>query len=201
MRDQIRTLALFDLDGTLTNRDSFLDFLVFAFGWYRTLLGFLHETLTLTRYALGRTSTETAKEHVFSRFFRGMKAVDFDRRAAIYSTTRMPEILRKGALDRIRWHLDEGHDVFIVSASMRQWIEPWAETESVRVIATEPERVDHVLTGKFQTPNCRGEEKVKRIRGQIPLGDYAGIYVYGDSRHDEPMLKLATEPVYRPFRS
>ena len=48
----------------------------------------------------------------------------------------------------------------------------------------------------FESPNCKGEEKVRRIRQEF--GDISGLYVtaYGDSEGDRPMLDLADRAVW-----
>jgi len=56
------------------------------------------------------------------------------------------------------------------------------------------------VTGAFATPNCRGEEKVRRLRAQF--GDSVRLAAaYGDTSGDKPMLKIADEKGYRVFKS
>ncbi|PJB83715.1 MAG: HAD-IB family hydrolase [Acidobacteria bacterium CG_4_9_14_3_um_filter_49_7] len=200
MAEQIRTLALFDLDGTLTDRDTFRDLLRFSFGTFRLFAGLLVTLPWTFFYIVGLCSAKTAKERVFRRFFAGMEEEEFVKRTRKYSLERLPALFRPGALDQIRQHKEHGHDTFIVSASIRHWIEPWAASEGVGVIATEVEIRDGTVTGRFSTDNCRGEEKITRILEAIQLSDYGRIYAYGDTPHDQPMLTLATDPVYQPFR-
>ncbi|NOY23504.1 MAG: haloacid dehalogenase-like hydrolase [Acidobacteria bacterium] len=200
MAEETRTLALFDLDGTLTDRDSFRDLLRFSFGSFR-LIGGLLATLPWTLfYAAGLCSAKTAKERVFRRFFAGMPETEFTIRMEKYSLKRLPLLLRPGALKKLRWHREQGHDTFIVSASILNWIEPWAKNEGIGVIATEVEIKDGTVTGRFSTPNCRGEEKITRILEEISLPGYEKIFAYGDTPHDRPMLAIATDPIYQPFR-
>lgn len=200
MSEETRTLALFDLDGTLTDRDTFRDLLRFSFGFFRLFSGLLATFPWTFFYVAGLCSAKTAKEKVFAHFFGGMSETEFMERMEKYSLERLPSLLRPGALGKIQWHREQGHTVSIVSASIRHWIEPWATKEGMGVIATEIEIMDGVVTGKFSTPNCRGEEKITRILEAIQLSDYGQIYAYGDTPHDQPMLTLATDPVYQPFR-
>jgi len=55
------------------------------------------------------------------------------------------------------------------------------------------------LTGGFATPNCRGPEKVKRLRA-IFGDDIRLAAAYGDTGGDREMLKLAVHAGYREFR-
>jgi len=200
MAEETRTLALFDLDGTLTDRDTFRDILRFSFGTFRLFAGLMLTFPWTFFYIVGLCSAKTAKEKVFQQFFGGMPEARFVNLMEQYSLERLPSRLRPGALEKVRWHREEGHTIFIVSASIRHWIEPWATAEGIGVIATEIEITDGMVSGRFTTPNCRGEEKITRILEVIQLSDYAQIYAYGDTSHDQPMLTLATDPVYQPFR-
>ena len=195
-----RTLALFDLDGTLTDRDTFRDLLRHSFGTFSLITGLMATLPWTLFYTVGLCSAKTAKEKVFRRFFGGMAEETFDKLMEKYSLERLPTLFRPGALDKIRTHREQGHDTFIVSASIRNWIEPWAISEGIGIIATEIEIRDSIVTGGFSTPNCRDEEKITRILDTVSLPDYERIYAYGDTPHDRPMLGLATDPVYQPFR-
>ena len=156
-------LAVFDFDGTLTRRDSLPGFLLSACGLRAfvlrlPLIAALKLAVLLRLLPAGR-----AKERVFASFFRGMEEADFLRHCRRYAGG-IPRLLRPGAEEEIRTHLRAGHGVLIVTASMPQWIAPWAGTAGVRhVIGTEPEVRGGRLTGHFATPNCKGEETVRRF--------------------------------------
>lgn len=84
---------------------------------------------------------------------------------------------------------------------MQEYIVPWAESMGfVKILATRMEVDDQgKLTGKFLDKNCNGSEKVQRVKECLgDLGQY-NIYVYGDSRGDSDLLKIADHPFYRSF--
>jgi phosphoserine phosphatase len=107
--------------------------------------------------------------------------------------------------------------VVVVSASIDRWVKPFFEP-SVIIIGTQIETRDGFLTGRFATPNCYGEEKVRRLRQLFPELAFGGIshssllaprssknprplvIAYGDSRGDRELLQLADEAHYKPFR-
>jgi phosphoserine phosphatase len=68
------------------------------------------------------------------------------------------------------------------------------------VIATEPEIKNGVLTGRFSTPNCYGQEKKRRFLEKYPDRDRYILYVYGDSNGDKELLEMADKPFFRCFR-
>ena len=88
----------------------------------------------------------------------------------------------------------------VVSASVRQWIEPWFEKTNVQVLSTEMEvGEDGRLTGYLATPNCNGSAKVDRIFQAVPDAREREWVCYGDSRGDRPMMEMAAEAHYRPW--
>jgi phosphatidylglycerophosphatase C len=153
-------------------------------------------------FMLGRRDNARFKEDILTRFFAGQAAVDFDRRAADYADRRLPRLIRRAALERLRWHIVEGHRVVIATASLEAYVRPWASRNGLdEVLGTRLEvDVSGRLTGKLQGPNCYGAEKVARLRALVGNAMAGDLYVYGDSRGDRELLSLATYPAYRPFR-
>ena len=58
---------------------------------------------------------------------------------------------------------------------------------------------DGVLTGRFITKNCYGEEKVNRLLQLFPERTQYWLVAYGDSRGDTQLLDFANEGYYKPF--
>jgi len=195
-----KVLALFDFDGTITNKDSFLEFLRYCFGDFRTGLGLIIMSPVILGYLVKITPNYIAKEKVFSYFFRDMPEEVFSKLARSFSGTQIDKILRTEAIARITWHKSKGHRVVIVSASMESWLASWCEVNGLDLIGTIVQVNDGVLTGRFETPNCYGEEKVKRLKNIFNAYDYRFKYAYGDSRGDRELLELAENAHYKPFR-
>ena len=149
----------------------------------------------------GILSTHRAKELVISSFLRGMKTEDFQQACLEYAS-RIPAFVYPAALKEIRRHQEEGNKIAIISASAPDWIRPWAQTVGIRLVeGTELEVRGERLTGRFYTPNCKGSEKVRRLRRLYP--DFASetLHVYGDSSGDKELLALADVPHYKPFNN
>ncbi len=87
----------------------------------------------------------------------------------------------------------------IVSASPKNWIEPWAAPLGINVLSTNLEIKNGMITGKIEGKNCNGPEKVNRIKEHINLDSYDEIIAYGDTSGDLPMFEIATSTHFKPF--
>ncbi|MDR0665586.1 MAG: HAD-IB family hydrolase [Helicobacteraceae bacterium] len=196
----MKTVALFDFDGTISDRDSMIDFIRFAVGEKRLLIGALRLGGVILGYALRLISDAEAKRRVLAFFFGGS---DYDKLLAIadrYAAHRISRIIRPKALEEIKWLQSEGCEIAIVSASVEIWLKKWCENMNLKLIATKPEIVDNRFTGALASPNCKGEEKIRRVKESYDLSEFEIIRAYGDSPADRPMLSLARHSFYKPFR-
>lgn len=188
-----RRIALFDFDGTLVRHDSLLSFARFALPRCRFWFGLLLSLPAILLWKIGAVSADKAKQRLFGAWFAGMpygRLEDAGRRFAKVIDGDLNPIAMKLLHERKA----EGCLTVIVTAGMPLWIAPWADANGFDcVIATEPE-VDSrgALTGRFATHNCRGEEKVRRVRLVFPDFDECITYAYADSRADSAMLQMAT---------
>lgn len=186
----MRTIAAFDFDGTLVKGDTFIRFAIFARGLKRFLSALLRSSPRLVLWKMGLGSNSQAKETLFGHLFRGMTVEEFNELGRRFTSVPEP---RQELLSGLQQHLKQGHTVYIVSASIRNWVEPWARANGVtRVLATEAE-VDERgrLTGHFSTPNCYGTEKVARLSAAEPRRNEYTLYAYGDSAGDDALLAYA----------
>jgi phosphatidylglycerophosphatase C len=101
-----------------------------------------------------------------------------------------PEVRR-----RLDWHRGRGDRVVVVSASPDAYVAVAADRLAAdATIATLLEVDDSgCVTGRYQGANCRGEEKIRRLRrwmGDQGL-DGGPLWAYGNSRGDLAMLSAA----------
>lgn len=193
-------LVLFDFDGTITTSDTMFLFTRYVVGTTRFLAGMTLLALPLALHKLKLISAQRAKEIFLAHFFGGMTETEFDDLGRSFARTRIPDIVRPAATEAIRSHKNDKSRIIVVSASAQNWMMPWALNEGLEVLATRLEVVDGKITGKITGLNCNGDEKVNRIRGLLNPADYPTIVAYGDTKGDLPMLALATEKHFMPFR-
>ena len=193
-------IAFFDFDGTITTKDTLLEFIKFSKGSLSFYSGFAANAPSLLAFKAGLISNQVAKEKILSHFYRNTLIDDFETWCRHFSETSLPSLIRPAATNEIKKLQDAGIETVIVSASPHQWITGWAREMHMQVIATELEIINSKLTGKIKGLNCYGAEKVNRIRNQFQLEQYETVFAYGDSSGDEPMLQLAHHPFRKPFR-
>jgi phosphatidylglycerophosphatase C len=192
-----RPLAAFDLDGTLTRRDTLLPFLLRAVGRDRAYRALVVSSLPLARAAaLGGPHRDVAKAAVLSRVLTGVPLAELAEAAESYADHVVAHGLRPDVRARVEWHRSEGHELVLVSASPELYVAPIGRRLGFDdVLATRLEvDADGRLTGRLVGANCRGPEKVARLRQW--RGDALVIaYAYGDSAGDREMLALAKTAV------
>ncbi len=195
-----KTIAFFDFDGTITNKDSMVEFIKYCKGnaaFYKSLAVL---SPWLAGMKLGLLKKSFAKEKMLSYFFKGTNIEEFNGLCKKFSDNRLPGLVRADALEAIKDHQKAGHEVVVVSASAENWLIHWCNNKQVKCIGTKL-FVDqnNILTGKLSGANCNGIEKVTRIKQAYNLSFYKTIYCYGDSKGDVLMLKIGTHPFYRHF--
>lgn len=196
----MKSIAFFDFDGTITTKDTLLEFIKFCKGKLNFYTGFLWNSPYLVAYKAGIITNQRAKEKVLAYFFKNMTVEEFSRLANQFTQTVLPGLIRPKALEEIALLQKQGTEIVIVSASPENWIKPWATKMGMELIATNLVTEQGKLTGIINGNNCYGEEKVNRIKQLYNLTSYEAIYAYGDSSGDRPMLALANKPFYQPFR-
>ena len=186
----MKQVFAFDFDGTLTTRDTLIAFIRYACGTPRFLFGFLLHAPLLVLMKLRLYSNGKAKQRVFSWFFKGMTIETFDALCQDFARTHR-HLLRPETVRVLEQALTERAEVLIVSASIDNWVQPFFP--SVTILGTQIEVVDGCLTGRFLTPNCYGQEKVRRILALHPDRSAYHLTAYGDSRGDRELLAFADE--------
>ena len=163
-----------------------------------------------------------AKQLIFAHLFAGMRIEKFDALCRDFAE-EYQHLLRPKGVTLVHEALVAGAQVFIVSASIDNWVRPFFKVrglDGVRVLGTQIEVIDGRLTGKFKSNNCYGSEKVHRICEALSASPSATspastsslastasfdrsqyeIEAFGDSRGDQEMLAFADKGHYKPFR-
>ena len=191
----------FDFDGTLTRRDTLVEFIRYVKGDKEFLKCFLRYSPQLVAMKVGLSPNWKVKRQVFSYCFAGMKEEVFNDFSTRFAQVKS-SLMRPAGVEKIRSLLQDDCQVVVVSASVENWVRPFFGdlSDAMQFLCTRVEVKDGVLTGRFLTKNCFGKEKVARLRTLYPDRRAIELTAYGDSRGDREMLDYANEGYYRPFR-
>jgi phosphatidylglycerophosphatase C len=195
MTNQTKSLALFDFDGTITTKDTFIEFIKFTEGRRGFYWGIFKKSPLLLLYALKIIPNYLAKQKLFASFYQDTESTIFNNWAKDFKKY-IDGIIKPKALQRLEFHRNQGHRILIVSAGLENMIEPWCQANSIELIATKIEFSNGRLTGKFASKNCYADQKVVRIKEVLNINEYDKIYAYGNSKGDLAMLDLANERHY-----
>ena len=189
-------LALFDLDHTLLEGDSDLEWgellaergLADAAQVRRFLEQYHAGTLVIEE--LLRFQIEPLARHPMDSL-EAWRAEFLERRIRPRLTGR----------ELVARHAAAGHELALVTATNRFLAEPIAAELAIpHLIATEPERRDGRFTGRWLEPPCFREGKLAALerwlaaRG-LAWQDVKESWFYSDSHNDLPLLSRVTHPV------
>ena len=181
------TVHAFDFDGTLTCKDTFLEFIIYDKGMASFLWGFLVNSPWIVLMLLRLYPNWKAKERVFAHFYKGTPLADFDRRCRKFGASKKSRIMRSAGLKCVAQALE----------AVRAFFTPHP---GLTILGTQVEVAGGRLTGRFLTKNCYGQEKVRRVMQVLPQRDNYILVAYGDSRGDKELLDYADVRHYKPFR-
>ena len=195
------TIVAFDFDGTLTRKDSFLRFISFCKGKTKLYMSIPYIGIVWGLFKINVLKRQHAKEIVFSHFFKGMPIQIFNDAGKAFSR-EIDVMLRPNVKSKISEYAKQGHKLVIISASVENWIRPWAFKNNIETVLGTQIEIDEagLITGKFKSPNCIGKEKVNRLLEVFPNRKTYKLIAFGDSRGDKELMHLADESHFNYFK-
>lgn len=196
MSPAVLQVAIFDLDGTLTWRDSFVQFLS---GYIRRRPGhwlrLLRLVPALTRFAL-RRDRGLLKQRIIQALMRGDTCAEIDAWAREFAGKLTTNGMRRDALEVLHRHSQRGDYLVLLSASPDLYVPHIGALLGIaRVVCTEFRVIDGRLDGALVTANRRGREKLlvlASLRAEFPRASFAA---YGNAASDLPHLEKADQPL------
>lgn len=198
-RQSGQPVVAFDFDGTLTIRDSFIEFLRWRTGPGGWALGLVKLAPALATYARdrdrGRIKAASVRE-----FLLGVERTTLEADAARFADAIWPRFMRPDALKVWNDWGERGAHRVIVTASPETTVAPFAARLGAEALLGTPLAFDSSdrVTGAFAGPNCRGEEKVRRLRAAYG-DDLTLAAAYGDTSGDTEMIAIAEQKGFRLF--
>jgi len=194
-------IVAFDFDGTMTVEDSFSAFLKWRRGPARWWLGCVRLIPAGLAYVFGHRDRGRIKMAAVREFLKGIKREQLEAEARRFAQERAARLLRPDAVVAFeRWRASPVR-LLIVTASPEVVVSPFAEAlGAAGVVGTllAYDDQDRVI-GPFVGPNCRGPEKMVRLRAAYGPG-LRLLAAYGDTGGDTEMLAAAEQPHFRVFK-
>ncbi len=199
MNAAFKTYAVFDLDGTLTRRDTYLDYLVSY--WLKHPKQWL-KGIPLGLYAAAyfcRLKDNTwLKQRFLATLFAGCSREELVAWNQQFIEHTLADNMRLKAKGTLALHKEAGHECVLLSASLDLYVQELAKQMGFsQCLSTKVQWQDGVLTGQLDGENLKGEQKVFALRAFLDRQDHkdANIIAYGDHASDFPLLKSADQGV------
>ncbi|WP_410211733.1 HAD family hydrolase [Aquirhabdus sp.] len=192
------TVAVFDFDGTISDRHTFWRYLRFIAKPHVFWPSLLPLGLTITNVVRKKTTLMDGRVAFIERFLGGMPIETEKKYAADFIAGPLKDWIRPEAVRRLKWHQAKGHKTILVSNAPENYLVPWGQSMGFdHICGSRLEVVDQRLTGRIDGKNCVDDEKVRRLREHLgDLNDFF-IYAYGDSTGDHALLEVADRPFYK----
>jgi len=195
-----RPIVAFDFDGTLTSRDSFVAFLQWRAGMGRYVAALPGLSPSLAAFTIHRDRGRL-KARFARAFLGGLSQDEISALARRFAEAHARKLLRPDAVRSWKRWQGAGARMVIVTASPDLIVAPFARGLGADTLLGTRLQFDAGgrFTGRLEGENCRGEEKVRRLR-EVFGDDVRLEAAYGDTGGDHAMLDLADEQGMRVFK-
>lgn len=146
-----------------------------------------------------KLTRDELKEVLITTFLTGTDARWVEKKAQEFCERYWHKMMRPEGLRAVAAEIASGAEVTLCSASLELVLKPFTERLGIKLIGTQLEEKDGILTGKINGNNCRCGQKIARL--QQVYGDLSAYHMraWGDSRGDYELLYAAGEPHWRHF--
>ena len=196
------TIAVFDLDGTITTRDTTAAFLL----WYlrehpRRLAHSVPLAVSAARFAAGMADNADVKRAAVQAILGDSGLDEVAAFVARFVPWCLKALIRPTARTRIEEHRSARHRLILASASLHLHVQPiakalgFAETICTKVAWTRGQRISGDLDGD----NIRSDKKLSAVQRAVARAESAPrsarVIAYSDHHADLPLLRWADQAV------
>ncbi|OED43398.1 hypothetical protein AB833_03890 [Chromatiales bacterium (ex Bugula neritina AB1)] len=192
-------IAVFDLDGTISRRDTYLTFL------YHCLVKRPQRCVKLPllpcyvlAYKLGFKSNHWLKARFLKAIAGGLSRAELEEFATSFTQITFDNNIKPEALAELQRLRDSGYMLVLATASFDIYVSKLFDALGMdKLFCTIAEfDADDRLTGELKTLNCIGEEKARQIKAWLQDTTRAEVdRAYSDSAVDLPLLALAQRAI------
>lgn len=192
----MKTVAIFDLDLTITNCDTFVSFLLYVLSTSPVrCLRALWLPTALAMYYSGLRNNTWLKQKFLGTIAGGATQSEVEQWAGHFIKQLYASGIRPKALQAIEKHRSMGHSILLATASFDFYVTPLAASLGFdSVISTKAAWKNGKLCGTILGQNCYGQHKYERVVDF--LGQDRASYqtiAYSDHHTDIDLLLWANE--------
>lgn len=190
-----RCVVVFDLDGTLTWRDTYVSYLIgFLIRHPSRFLRTVHLPWFVLRFYLGRITNTELKQEFLRACLGGLERSALEK----WTKTFLDELLAGGfvggGLKTLEHHRRQGDILVLMTASLDLYADEVGNQLGFHhVICSNAEWLGDRLSGRLSSPNRYGEEKVRCLRTLKKQYPEHTVIAYADHYSDIPLLRAADQ--------
>ena len=194
------TLAVFDLDGTITNCDTYISFLLFIL--FKKPQRFINASwlpFAVLIHKMGLRNNSWLKEKFLTSIVSGFTNTEIDQWTHDFSNNILNKHTFVAAKDKINEHLNHGHQLILASASFDFYVEKIGKQLGFHhIVCTKSSwNKNNRLLGIIDGENCYGQNKVRSLQKLITANNirFDSSICYTDHHSDIALLNWATKGI------
>ena len=195
----MKKLAIFDIDYTITKKETLMELFKYVIKTDKKNIRFLPRAIFCGSMYMLKVYDERMVKEKFLKFIDGIKEKELAELVKRFYHDKLKTILYEDALNMIKKLKKEGYDIYLISASPEFYVNEFYNIKEVdKIIGTRFNFDNGIFTRKMQGKNCKGEEKVRRLKEFLKNEkievDFKESYMFSDSLSDKPLLDLVGKP-------
>ncbi|NLC66858.1 MAG: HAD-IB family hydrolase [Clostridium sp.] len=196
-------LAIFDVDYTLTKKETLLEFYKFLLTRNKKTITHIPVAILSGFLYLIKINDEKATKELFLKFLKGKTKNELNSLADDFFNLKIKNMLYKDGINKVKDFEKSGYTIVLTSASPELYINKFKNILNVDYIfGTELEFKDNIYTGNIKGLNNKGFEKINRLLPLLEKNDVdlKNSYMFSDSMADKPLLELVGNPYLVNYR-
>lgn len=192
-------LAIFDVDYTLTKRETLRQLFYFIIKKKPQNIIYLPRAIISGIFFVMGIYDEKNTKESFLKFIDGLDEKDMRNLVKEFYEEKLSKILYEDGINMIRKLKKQGCKIYLISASPEFYLnELYAIEEVDKIIGSKFLVEEGKHRSQMHGNNCKGEEKVKRLKEELKKDnievDFENSYMFSDSLSDLPLLNLVGKP-------
>lgn len=195
----LKKLAIFDIDYTITRKETLMELFKYTIKNDKKNLKFLPRAAYCGFMYIIKFYDEKKVKETFLKFIDKIEEKDLALLVKNFYNDRLQNILYKDALNMMKDLKSKGYDIYLISASPEFYVNEFYEIKEVdKIFGTKFKFENGAFLRQMDGENCKGEEKVKRLKSYLNENnievDFKESYMFSDSLSDKPLLDMVGKP-------